>query len=69
MIRDTLTHLDLSVYPEIALVIFFGIFLAISVRVLRRGGATEAREASRMPLDEGTEIPVPVTNRAPRGRE
>jgi len=56
MIRDTLTHLDLSVYPEIALVIFLGVFVVISVRALRRGKAGEARYASRMPLDDDTPV-------------
>lgn len=41
MIRDTLTHLDLSIYPEVALVIFLGVFAMVSVRALRRGTSGE----------------------------
>ncbi|MCA9281217.1 MAG: hypothetical protein H6812_06280 [Phycisphaeraceae bacterium] len=56
MIRDTLTHLDLSIYPEVALVIFLGVFAMVSVRALRRGTSGEARYASRIPLDDGAAV-------------
>lgn len=55
MIRDTLTLLDLTVYPEVALIIFAGVFAAVSVRAMRRGGAGAAREAARIPLEDGAE--------------
>lgn len=68
MIRDTLTHVDLTIYPEIALVIFVGVFFVTSLRAMRRGSKQEAQYASRMPLDEGVPVSVhPSEDRASRG--
>lgn len=44
---------SLAIYPEIGLVIFLGVFAAVTVRALRRPRG-EMRACSRLPLDETT---------------
>ncbi len=48
---DVLSSVDLSVYPEAAIVIFLGVFLLTTLRVLRRP-RTEIERAARLPLDD-----------------
>lgn len=48
---DILGGVDLSVYPEIAIVIFMLVFAWATVRILRSPRA-EIEHAARLPLDE-----------------
>jgi len=43
----------LSIYPQAGLILFLGVFLAVSARALRCP-RDEARRCARMPLDETT---------------
>ncbi|USN99956.1 MAG: cbb3-type cytochrome c oxidase subunit 3 [Phycisphaeraceae bacterium] len=51
-LSDVISHLDLTVYPIVGLVIFLIVFAAVSVRALRTRKADCARYAS-LPLDGG----------------
>ncbi len=51
MFRDVINHMDLSVYAEIPLVIFLGVFVAVAVRVWRTPAARWDRCAD-IPLNE-----------------
>jgi hypothetical protein len=51
-LTDVMSSMDLAVYPQIALVLFLGVFAAVSIRTLRRGSADELRRGSRLPLEE-----------------
>ncbi|MBU6414451.1 MAG: hypothetical protein KGS45_13385 [Planctomycetes bacterium] len=42
--------LDLSTFPQIALVIFLGVFAAICIRMVRSTTSDEMRAASMIPL-------------------
>lgn len=49
-LSDIMGHMDLTVWPEVALVIFLGVFAAVSIRVWR---ATATHEyLSRIPIEE-----------------
>ncbi|MEY3230332.1 MAG: hypothetical protein RL689_421 [Planctomycetota bacterium] len=53
---DIIASLDISTWPQAALVIFVCVFLAVSIRLLGRERVREAREASMLPLDDGTAV-------------
>jgi|GEM_PF-3588285 len=57
MLSDTIRHIDLSVWPEAALVLFVGVFVVVTLRTLRAGKAYE-RTMAAAALDEGTPIVV-----------
>ncbi|VAX38994.1 hypothetical protein MNBD_PLANCTO03-930 [hydrothermal vent metagenome] len=44
---------SLSIYPELGLLLFFGVFVAITVQALRRP-RKEVEGCARLPLDETT---------------
>lgn len=44
--------MDLTLYPQIALVIFLGIFVGVIYRVFSKEKTKDYEEASRLPLDE-----------------
>jgi hypothetical protein len=53
LIREFLAGSDFLVFPQIALVLFFSVFVAVLVRVLRANRGSAAFERlSRMPLDD-----------------
>ena len=49
--QDVLGHLDLSTYPQAALVLFLGAFLAVLVRAVRSDPGEQQR-AALLPLEE-----------------
>jgi cbb3-type cytochrome oxidase subunit 3 len=53
-LSDIMGYANLSVYAEVALVIFLIVFLALSVRLFLPGQDAELREAARLPLDDDT---------------
>lgn len=55
MLSDTVRHIDLSVWPEAALVIFVGVFVLVTLRTLRNGRGLEKQMAAAV-LDEGTPV-------------
>ncbi len=45
-LSDVVSHLDISIFPEISLALFLGVFIAVGVRAWRMGRAESARCAS-----------------------
>jgi len=54
VLRDVISSMDLAVYPMIAMVLFMGVFIAISLRTLRRSKNREHRHAAELPLRDDT---------------
>ena len=50
-LSDIMSNADLSVYPEIAMVIFLGVFLIVGIRILR-SDPKEMREIAKSALDD-----------------
>lgn len=50
-VSDVVQHADLSLWPQLALVLFVGAFLIVSIRALRTG-KTEASAMAGIPLDD-----------------
>jgi len=50
-LSDIMGRMDLALYPQVAMVLFMGVFVAVTWRVMRRPGSEMARHAS-MILDE-----------------
>jgi len=55
MIRDLMHYLDASFCAEIAILIFFGVFFAVTIRTLLSSKKLSADQAA-IPLTDGTEI-------------
>lgn len=51
-LSDVMSSMGLASYAEIALVIFFTIFVGVVFHVYRRDMQPEFERASRMPLDD-----------------
>ena len=53
--KDVISHVDLSLFPQVAMVLFLLVFLAVLVRVARRSGpdAEVWRRAASLPLEDG----------------
>lgn len=49
---DMMSAMDLSMFPQIALVIFLVVFAGVLVRVFSRARTKEYEEASRLPLED-----------------
>lgn len=56
-LSDIMSGAGLSIYAEIALVIFFGAFIAIVIRTFMPSRRREMDEAARLPLDDGNTVP------------
>lgn len=54
-LTDVVSHLDLSVYPELALVLFLAVFVAVTWRAIRTPGGVARRHAS-LALDDAEEL-------------
>ncbi len=51
-LSDIMSYAQLSVYTEIALVLFLGVFIAISIRTFMPSRSRELEAASRIPLED-----------------
>jgi hypothetical protein len=49
---DIIGSLNISTYPQAALLIFIGVFVAVSVRLFTKGTREQYEGAGGMPLDE-----------------
>jgi cbb3-type cytochrome oxidase subunit 3 len=58
-LSDIMAGLDLTVFPQVALVIFLTVFAAVIARTLRRSRRAELTHAAMLPLDDG-----PIQNRS-----
>lgn len=53
-LTDIVSHMNLTVFPIIGLVLFLAVFVGATWRALRRPGA-EMRAIAAIPLDDGSE--------------
>ena len=54
MFRDVINHMDLSVYAEVPLVIFMGVFIAVAIKVLR-SPKDRWQDCADIPLEDTSE--------------
>jgi cbb3-type cytochrome oxidase subunit 3 len=50
-LTDIMSNMELSIYPQVGLVIFFGVFVAVAARALRTP-AKAAKARASIPLDD-----------------
>ncbi|HEY3215967.1 MAG TPA: cbb3-type cytochrome c oxidase subunit 3 [Candidatus Eisenbacteria bacterium] len=59
-LSDVMSHSGLTIYAEIALILFFLVFIAVVARTFLPSRHDELRRASRLPLDDdATDVPGP----------
>ncbi len=51
-LSDVMSHMNLTTYPEVALVIFLAVFAAVVWRIFRRRGAEDFAAQGALPLDD-----------------
>ncbi len=51
-LSDIMSHMNLTVYPEVAMVLFLAVFAAVAWRVFRRRNAAELEAQGSLPLDD-----------------
>lgn len=61
-LSDIMSAMDLAVFPEIGLVIFIGVFIALALKTFRTPN-NQSEEAARIPLSD-----EPVNPRTPPGK-
>ena len=54
-LSDIMSAMKLSTYAEVALVIFFAVFVGVVLHVYRKGGRREYERARFMPLEDDHE--------------
>lgn len=67
-LSDIMSNAGLSVYAEIALIIFLAVFVAIVFRVFAPSRKHEWERASQLPLDDAPRAPS-APHTPPRQRE
>ncbi len=55
-LTDIMSGLNLSIYPQIALVIFVAIFTGVLIRVFSRSRTSEFERAANLPLNDDAVI-------------
>ena len=50
-LTDLMSHMDLAVWPKMAMVLFLAVFVAVTVKALR-GPKSELDRAAHMPMDD-----------------
>jgi len=61
-LTDIMSHTDLAVYPQLALVIFLTVFAVLSLRLFCTGSAEAHGQAAALPLDDGHRASTPAGN-------
>ena len=51
-LSELMSSMDLSVYPQVALVLFLAVFVSVTWRIFTRRGREECRAHALLPLDE-----------------
>ena len=51
-LSDIMSYADLSEYAQVALVLFFGVFVAITLRTFAPSRSRELDQVARLPLDD-----------------
>ncbi len=62
-LSDIMSYAQLSIYTEVALVIFLGVFVAISIRTFMPSRQSELEAASRLPLEDDVVLTPRTTER------
>lgn len=62
-LSDIVSYAQLSSYAEVALVIFLGVFIAITIRTFMPSRRREMDAAARMPLEDDLVRPLHPTER------
>ncbi len=57
---DLMSRMDLTTYPLVALVIFFGVFVLVFLRLMRVRDS-EIRHGAQLPLDDLTNASTDIT--------
>lgn len=55
-LSDIMGYADLSIYAEVAMVIFLLVFIAVAIRLWMPSRQQALRDAARLPLDDADEI-------------
>lgn len=55
-LSDIMGSLDLSIYPQVAMVIFVAVFAAVMVRLFGRSRSGELNRAAALPLEETNHV-------------
>ncbi|MBL0173332.1 MAG: cbb3-type cytochrome c oxidase subunit 3 [Gemmatimonadaceae bacterium] len=66
-LSDIMGNAGLSMYAQVALLIFFAVFIAIIIRTWAPSRRGELQEAAMLPLND--ELPVVRSSAAPRAQE
>lgn len=53
-LSDIMSNAGLSMYAEVALVLFLAVFIGITIRTFMPSNRRALQEASMLPLDDGT---------------
>lgn len=62
-LSDIMSYAELSFYTEVALVLFLGVFLAISIHTFMPSRRGELEAASRLPLEDDVVLTPRTTER------
>jgi cbb3-type cytochrome oxidase subunit 3 len=52
-LSDVVAHAGLAFYAEVALILFFAVFVGVLVRVFLTASRAEQERIARLPLDDG----------------
>ena len=52
-LSELMSNADLTIYPKIALIIFMGVFVLVTLRVVLMGRKQNVDEMARLALDDG----------------
>ena len=55
-LSDIMSHAGLAIYAQVALVLFFAVFILVTIRTFAPSRQRELDAASRLPLDDGVVV-------------
>jgi len=64
-LTDIMSGADLTIFPEIGLLIFLGVFASVALRVYGRRRTDEHERWAAMPLEEAPARPAPRSGDRP----
>lgn len=62
-LSDIMSYAQLSIYTEVALVLFLGVFIAITIRTFMPSRNKELEAAARLPLEDDVVLIPRTTER------
>jgi cbb3-type cytochrome oxidase subunit 3 len=62
-LSDIMSYAQLSFYTEVALVLFLGVFIAVSIRTFMPSRSREMDAAARLPLEDDVVLTPRTTER------